>query len=53
VIALRLNMGGAELAVFTTMTAFSTAQDAAISDLRIEHLFPADAATEAFFRATA
>lgn len=40
-----------ELRFFSTLTTFGTAQDVTIEGLRIECMFPADEATEAFCRA--
>lgn len=53
VLGMRLRLGGRRLSVFSTLASFSTAQDITVRDLRIEHVFPADAATEAFFAARA
>jgi transcriptional regulator with XRE-family HTH domain len=43
--------GGQELALFSTLATFGTALDITLAELSIESFFPADAATEAFFRA--
>jgi transcriptional regulator with XRE-family HTH domain len=42
---------GARLSLFTVISTFGTAQDATADELRIESFFPADAATDAMFRA--
>ena len=42
---------GARISLFTVISTFGTAQDATADELRIESFFPADAATEAMFRA--
>jgi hypothetical protein len=39
--------------MFAVVATFGTAQDVTTDELRIETLFPADPATEAFFRAGA
>ena len=39
--------GGMTLSMFSTFTQFGTAEDIALSELRIEMLFPADDATRA------
>lgn len=44
---------GLRMSLFTVIATFGTAQDVTADELRIESLFPADAATEALFRATA
>jgi transcriptional regulator with XRE-family HTH domain len=43
--------GGQELSLFSTLATFGTALDITLAELSIESFFPADAATEAFFRA--
>lgn len=48
-----LEVGGQRLSMFTTLTTMGTPTDVNLSDLRIEHYFPADAATEAFLRGLA
>ena len=45
VLPTRLRMGSAVLSFFSTIAHFGTAEDIALSDLRIELLFPADEAT--------
>ena len=42
----------ASLRVFTTITTLGTPQDVTVQEIRIECFFPADAATERFFRET-
>lgn len=44
-------LGGQVLSLFTTLTTLGTPTDVAAAELRVEHYFPADAATEAFLRA--
>ncbi|MEQ1786773.1 MAG: helix-turn-helix transcriptional regulator [Acidimicrobiales bacterium] len=41
---------GRELSLFSTLATFGTALDITLAELSIEAFFPADAATEAFFR---
>ena len=43
--------GAQRLAVFSTYAQFGSAEDVALSEMKIELMFPADAGTEAFFRA--
>ncbi|MCZ6605474.1 MAG: helix-turn-helix transcriptional regulator [Alphaproteobacteria bacterium] len=50
VLTLRLRFGDIVLSTFSTIAAFGTAQDIGLRELSIEHIFPADAETEAFFR---
>jgi transcriptional regulator with XRE-family HTH domain len=45
-----LNLGPLRLSTFSTIAAIGTAQDVTLSERRVELHFPADAATEAFFR---
>jgi len=42
---------GTRISLFTVISTFGTAQDATADELRIESFFPADAATDAMFRA--
>ena len=51
VLPMRVGLNGAELALFTTITSFGTPLDVTADELRIENLFPADAASEALLRA--
>jgi hypothetical protein len=44
---------GLRISLFAVISTFGTAQDVTADELRIESLFPADAATEALFRAAA
>ena len=41
---------GQELSLFSTLATFGTALDITLAELSIESFFPADAATEAYFR---
>ena len=41
---------GKELSLFSTLATFGTALDITLAELSIESFFPADPATEAFFR---
>lgn len=50
VLPTRLSVGGVELSLITTLTSFGTPQDITADELRIENLFPADAASEALLR---
>ena len=45
IIATRYRLGETTLSFFSTLSHFSTAEDIALADWRIEHLFPADEAT--------
>jgi transcriptional regulator with XRE-family HTH domain len=48
-----IQFGETKLSLFAIIATFGTAQDVTADELRIETLFPADAQTEAFFRALA
>jgi transcriptional regulator with XRE-family HTH domain len=48
-----LQFGEAKLSMFAIIATFGTAQDVTAEEMRIETLFPADTATETFFRAMA
>lgn len=49
----RYRAGGMTLSMFSTFTQFGTAEDIALSELRIEMMFPADQQTGEFLRALA
>ncbi|MEO7397721.1 MAG: transcriptional regulator, partial [Ilumatobacteraceae bacterium] len=49
----RLELDGAELSLFTTLTTFGTPRDITLDELAIELFFPADEATGAVLRARA
>ena len=53
VLPLEIEKGGVHISRFTVIATFGTAQDVTADELRIESLFPADAATETLFRAAA
>lgn len=53
VLPLVLAAGPLQISMFTVIATFGTAQDVTADELRIESFFPADAATEAFFRQAA
>lgn len=53
VMPLVLDSGGLRLSLFTVIATFGTAQDVTADEMRIETFFPADDATEAFFRSMA
>jgi transcriptional regulator with XRE-family HTH domain len=53
VLPLEVEKNGVHISLFTVIATFGTAQDVTADELRIESLFPADAATEALFRAAA
>ena len=53
VLPLVVEHAGMRVSVFTVIATFGTAQDVTADELRIESFFPADAATEAFFRQAA
>ncbi len=48
-LTLQLRLGGQLLSSFSTLASFGTAVDVVVEELRIEHYFPADDATRAFF----
>ena len=48
-----IETNGLRISMFAVIATFGTAQDVTADELRIESLFPADAATEALFRAAA
>ncbi len=50
VLPLEIEKDGARVSLFTVIATFGTAQDVTADELRIESLFPADAATERQFR---
>ncbi len=52
VIASSYRLGGQVFSVFSTIAQFGTVYDVGYADLRIELLFPADAATAAMLKAT-
>ena len=49
----RIRMGERVLSTISTVASFGTALDVTVNELRIELVFPADEATEEFFRALA
>ncbi len=51
-LTLQMMVGGQRLTTFSTLASFGTAMDVIMEELRIEHYFPADDATRAFFEAT-
>lgn len=53
VLPLEIEKDGLRISLFTVISTFGTAQDITAEELRLESFFPADAATEAFFRASA
>ncbi|BFM17131.1 helix-turn-helix transcriptional regulator [Maricurvus nonylphenolicus] len=50
VLPLELNVNGLELSLFSVMSTFGTPMDITTDELRIESFYPADTATEAFFK---
>jgi MmyB-like transcription regulator ligand binding domain len=50
VLPLEMEKDGLRMSLFTVIATFGTAQDVTADELRIESLFPADAATEQMFR---
>jgi transcriptional regulator with XRE-family HTH domain len=50
VIPLEIEAGGVSLSVFTVISTFGTPHDITTDEMRIESLFPADAATDRLFR---
>ncbi len=53
VMPFELQVHGLTMSMFAVVATFGTAQDVTADELRIETLFPADAATETLFRAVA
>ena len=53
VMPFEIDAAGVHISLFAVIATFGTAQDVTADELRIESLFPADAATEALFRAVA
>ena len=53
VLPLEMERDGLHISLFAVIATFGTAQDITADELRIESFFPADAATEALFRAAA
>ena len=53
VIPFIIAVGDLRISLFTVIATFGTAQDVTADELRIETMFPADAATEALFRGAA
>lgn len=53
VIAAHFEVRGQSLKLFTMLSTFGTPQDVTTDELRVEHMFPADEATEAMLRALA
>jgi transcriptional regulator with XRE-family HTH domain len=53
VMPLEIEKDGLRISLFTVIATFGTAQDVTADEMRIESLFPADAATEQLFRALA
>ena len=50
-VPLRLDVGGEELSLFTTLTTFGTPQDITLSELAVELFFPADERSDVWLRA--
>lgn len=50
VLPTRLALGDVQLSLITTLASFGTPQDLTADELRIEHMFPADDASEALLR---
>ena len=53
VVPFNILVQGVQISTFAVVATFGTAQDVTADELRIETLFPADAATEALFRSPA
>ncbi|MBY0421735.1 MAG: helix-turn-helix transcriptional regulator [Parvularculaceae bacterium] len=51
-IPMLINVEGARLSVFSVIGQFGSAQEIALSELKVELMFPADAETEAWFAAS-
>ncbi|MEO5842060.1 MAG: helix-turn-helix domain-containing protein [Acidimicrobiales bacterium] len=49
-VPLRLDVGGEELSLFTTLTTFGTPQDITLSELAVELFFPADEKSDEWLR---
>jgi transcriptional regulator with XRE-family HTH domain len=52
-VPLRLDLGGTELSLFTTLTTFGTPRDVTLDELAVELFFPADEPSEHLLRAGA
>ena len=52
-IPLRLETGGVELSMFTTLTTFGTPRDITLAEVAVELFFPADDSTDELLRAAA
>lgn len=48
-LTLQMDIAGRRLSLFSTLASFGTAVDVVMEELRIEHYFPADERTRAFF----
>jgi hypothetical protein len=53
VLPFEIEKAGLRISLFAVIATFGTAQDVTADELRIESLFPADAATETLFRGLA
>jgi transcriptional regulator with XRE-family HTH domain len=51
-VPLRIDLGGDELSLFTTMTVFGTPNDVTVAELAVELFYPADGHTEAVLKGT-
>jgi MmyB-like transcription regulator ligand binding domain len=49
-VPLRIELGGRELSLFTTLTTFGTPRDITLDEVAVELFFPADDATDAILR---
>ena len=52
-VPVRIDAGGAELSLFTTLTTFGTPQDITLAELAVELFYPADDASDAMLRGAA
>ena len=50
VIPMTLRLGELRLSMFSTLSQFGTPEDVSLDSYKIEHYFPMDAETEAFFK---
>jgi hypothetical protein len=52
-VPVRLQLGGVEVSLFTTLTMFGTPRDVTLDELAVELFFPADDASDAILRGSA
>jgi hypothetical protein len=52
-VPLRMDLGGIELSLFTTLTIFGTPPDVTLAEMAVELFYPADDASEELLRSNA